>query len=501
LALNNQSKVSREKICLIALVSFVLFFSSGLTQVASSSFAVSGTTPAVVSTPVNLSGDSPTQATYPAVASSGSYVYVAWSEGSGGIKFRSSSNYGANWSPPLKSPAMNLSSEGGLYGPVQFPVMTANGSDVFVAWSQDWSSLGLEIFEASSVNNGTTFTVSQLTFSNGEGNTTEGGYIIPAIAASGPNVYVSFSGNGSKSTLSADGPNVGSGFSANSYVMSSNDYGMTWSAPHLYTHSVEDELAAWGNDAYAIADHTLAVSQNAGKTWKVVRANSTFLGDEPMIAAYGQYVYVVTELPYGPNRNETYIRAYISDDSGTKFTVIKDLSPTLNDSWAPMVGTYGDGHGVGGGVPFGQNGNNGSSAWVALRQYPGGAKGQVWVYTTTDGGESWSGPVSLSGTGTKGTAETFPFDVVSTDGQHVFVGWSHQVRSGYWTFTVGYSSDGGTTWTPPGGVDVSLNSKGEAGFEHDLAVAAISASGAYCYAVWQYMQGATDQVYFNAISV
>jgi hypothetical protein len=414
--------------------------------------------------PVNLSNDSPVDAEFPMVASVGSNVYVSWSESSGGIKFRASLDYGQQWLPSVSSPALTVSPQGGEYGIVQFPVMCANASDVFIAWSQAVGSSGLQIFEATSLNNGSSFSVTQLTFSDGEGSTTKGGYITPAIAASGPNVYVTFSGNGS-----------------NSYVMSSNNYGSTWGIPYLYSHSLEDEVAAWGNNGYALANRALAVSHNAGETWTASIYNATLKGDEPMIAVYESDVYVVSESSHVTG-NQGYIHAYVSNNNGDTFKTFNDFSPTVNDSWAPMVGAFGN------------------SSWVALRAHPGGPKGEVWVYTSSDGGQKWSVPYSLSGPGASGTSETFPFEVASTDGQNVFVGWAHQVSPGYWTFMVGASNDGGTTWSTPPGINTSQNANGEAGFENDLAVAAISSSGQYCYAVWQYRNATENQIFFGSIT-
>jgi hypothetical protein len=460
-----ESKPNFARVSLLAGIAvFVLLSALAAALLPALAAQSSNPTPTVA---VNLSNDSPTTATNPMVVSAGSYVYVAWSEAAGGIKFRYSPDNGSTWIPPLALPATTISYSVAPYGASQFPIMYANGSDVYISWSQDYGMKGLEIFVATSLDNGTTFTISQLTNTSGIGTTTKGGYITPAIAASGPNVYVTFSGNGS-----------------NSYVMTSNNYGLTWSKPTLYSSSLEDEVAAWGNNGYAIADHAVAATHNAGKTWKVVIGSKSFHGDEPMIAAYGPYVYVTTELPNGTNRADSYIRVYYSDDSGLKFNSIKNLSPLQNDSWAPMVGAYG------------------SSAWIAFRTYPGGAKGTIWEYTTTDGGQTWS-PMgnSLSGVGGKGSAETFPFEVVSTDGQNVFVGWSHQVKAGHWTFMVSASSNGGLNWSLPPGIDMSQNAKGEAGFEIDLANGAISSSGPNCYAVWQYKDGTTNQVYFASVTL
>jgi hypothetical protein len=159
------------------------------------------------------------------------------------------------------------------------------------------------------------------------------------------------------------------------------------------------------------------------------------------------------------------------------------LTNTVPDSWAPMLWAHGN------------------SAWIAERQNPGGSAGQVWVYTTTNNGTSWNNPVSLSGRGASGSAETFPYTVASSDQVNVFVAWSHQIRSGYWTFMISYSGDGGIHWTAPPGINVSKNNNGEAGRETDIATGAISSYGATCYAAWQYTSGTSNQIYYATVSM
>src|ERR1700730_8931000 len=75
--------------------------------------------PPVFSTPINLSNNS-AKAIDPNVQNVGSKVFVTWTEGSGGIKFRNSSNGGVTWSPPITSPALRISNKGGV---AQYPLM------------------------------------------------------------------------------------------------------------------------------------------------------------------------------------------------------------------------------------------------------------------------------------------------------------------------------------------------------------------------------------------
>ena len=401
-------------------------------------------------TAVNISNDS-AKAQFPDVVNVGDYVYVSWTEGSGGILFRASSDGGSSWSPPLTSPATRISPKGGT---TQYPLMSANGSDVYVTWSQTVSTTGLQLFVAASTNNGATFTVTQIT-----SGTSSNGFITPVVASWGSNVYVVYSGNGK-----------------NSYVVSSNNYGVTWSAPYHYAVTFEPEVAAVGNNAYAVADGIqFAVTHNAGATWTKV-LNEREMGDEPMIAASGTNVYIVAQsrTANGP------IWLLTSSNSGNSFAAARNINGSVLNNWAPMVGAYGN------------------SVWVAWHNNPGGSASQEWVTTSTNAGSSWSTPLSISGTG---HWVGWPFEVATTDGQNIFTMWPQQVTSSpdHWVIRVSYSSNGGTTWSAPPGIDASNNVNGQAAPENDIANGAISSYGATAFVVWQYTStSGTNQIYFAA---
>src|SRR5579862_1138588 len=80
----------------------------------------------------NLSNDT-YNAQYPMVANTGSNVYVVWTEESHGVYFRLSADGGSYWWPSLTVQGLRLSPTGGT---TSYPVITANGSNVYVAWSQ-----------------------------------------------------------------------------------------------------------------------------------------------------------------------------------------------------------------------------------------------------------------------------------------------------------------------------------------------------------------------------
>src|SRR5579872_739993 len=95
--------------------------------------------------PINLSHDGG-RALYPNVQSVGQHVYVVWTEGGRGIKFRTSPDGGITWFPPINMPALTISSPGGT---AQYPMMSANGSNVYIVWSQNLNP-GVQLFFANS---------------------------------------------------------------------------------------------------------------------------------------------------------------------------------------------------------------------------------------------------------------------------------------------------------------------------------------------------------------
>jgi len=400
---------------------------------------------------VNISADS-ASAQDPNVQNVGTHVYVVWTERSGGIKFRSSPDGGITWNPPLTKPPIRISNIGGT---AQYPLMSANGTNVYVVWAQTIGSSGLQIMEATSTNSGTSFNHPvQLTTGS-----PAGGYIGPVIASWGNNVYVAYDN-------SSNGQHA--------FVTCSSNAGLSWTRVHQYGVYHEAQIYAWGgNYVYAIADYgnSLAESSNNCGSFQNVNLTANIIS-EPWIWGYGPNVYAAWE---GKGAG-SFISYTKTNNYGAIWSAPTNFS--LIDAWAPMVGAFGN------------------SAWIAEQQRPGSSASQVFVFTTTNGGTSWSGPVSLTGKGSSTSDTSFPFNVATSDGKNVFVAWSLQVSSGYWVLHAAYSSNGGITWTPAPGINVSKNPSGEAGNNNDVANAEISAFGAHCYAVWQFISGASNQIYF-----
>ena len=407
-------------------------------------------------TPINISADT-ASAQDPIVQNVGTHVYVAWTERGGGIKFRASPDGGSSWIPPLNKPALKISNAGGT---AQYPVMSANGTNVYVLWAQTIGSTGLQIMEATSFNNGVSFTT-PLQLTKG---TVQGGFIGPSVASWGNNVYVGY----------YDDNTTGPGKQSWAICSASAGAPGTWTKPVQYANNHETQVAAWGGQyAYFVADGSVDVTTNNCATFTRARVSSP-LGSEPWVAAYGP-----NAIAGGSTKGNTSMIPFtFTNNNGKTWSKTADLNAT--NAWHPMMGAFGN------------------NFWIAVLQHPGGSAAAVSVFTSTNAGTSWNAPVSLSGQGAKNSNEGFPFNVATTDGQNVFIAWPQQISTGYWVMRVSYSGDGGVTWTPAPGIDVSQNTVGQAGNGADVANGAISAFGTHAYVTWQYINGASNQIYFTS---
>ncbi len=132
----------------------------------------------------------------PALAASGSNVYVAWTTRPSYINtsptsrrvvwVRSSPNEGTSWSAPTR-----LS---WLHGHVDFPVLAASGSDAWLSWTNRDNGV---IRLASTTNDGSTWTTRTIGTTSWGAKSAAGFRGFPAVGASGGNVVVSWIANAS----------------------------------------------------------------------------------------------------------------------------------------------------------------------------------------------------------------------------------------------------------------------------------------------------------------
>jgi hypothetical protein len=420
----------------ISAAAFALIF-----LVASIAGAASYASGPTFSTPLNLSNDS-NNAQYPMVANSGQHVYVVWTEESHGIFIRASSNGGATWNTALR-----LNPKGGA---TSYPVITANGSNVYVVWSQTVPSLGgvYQIYFAGSSNYGTSFSNATIVDTNSSVSS-----VTPVVAGYGSDVYVGWSNNGP------------------SYVRASTDGGLTWGPSFNLGTFHEPQLAAWGSNAYFISDGggaiDLGVSNNNGESWTTSTLSTS--GAEPWIAAAGSYVYVAWEQKHTSGTAPIY--GAISSNYGETFGPITVLSGSVINDWEPQLTS------------------TGNNVYLAFRSLNPEA---AWVTMSSNNGVTWTTPTDLSGTGNQ---VGWPLDV-AVSGNYAYTIWGASTTGTVWNAYTSYSTDGGSSWTPSGGVDLSFNTAGAAAPATDVASASIMANGAHAFAAWQSTQTGIEQIWF-----
>jgi hypothetical protein len=203
---------------------------------------------------------SPTRISYntyasnvPSIAASGSYVYVAWSdgtpvEGSGAtyeVWMRTSSDNGGSFGAPIRMTRNT--------GDSYLPFVAANGSYVYVAWDDFTSVSGSgsvpEVWMRVSSNNGASFG-SPIRITTNTGNS-----VNPSVAASGNYVYVAWQDNT---------PVSGSGSAYEIWMRVSSNYGASFGSAIRITANTGDSdfasVAATENHAYVAWEDWTSVS-------------------------------------------------------------------------------------------------------------------------------------------------------------------------------------------------------------------------------------------------
>ena len=349
---------------------------------------------------INVSVDS-ASAQDPNVQSVGNHVYVVWTERSGGIKFRSSVDGGVTWNPPLTKPALRISSVGGT---AQYPLMSANGSNVYVVWAQSIGGTGLQIMEATSLNSGTSFgTPVQLTTGSpvgglrGTSHSVVGEQRLCCIQR----ILQAFL----RYLQRQEGTRLALGLFLLHMVLIVN-LKLRWGGMNVYAHLLPRQHCREFQQLRTF--HEFALRPKISEPW---------------IWGYGPNVYAAWE-GKGSGSQITYTK---TNDHGATWSTPANFS--LVDVWAPQIGAFGN------------------SAWIAMQQHPGNSASQIYLFASTNGGTSWSAPISLSGAPAPGRDTSFAFTIATSDGKNVFVAWSQQLAPGHWVLRVSYSADGGSSWT------------------------------------------------------
>jgi hypothetical protein len=433
------------------LVSSLLFLGS-----AYASSSVSAVTAPVFSAAFNLSNDKGS-AIEPMDANVGSHVYVVWTEGKGGIFFRANSDNGTSgsWGPPLASPPLKISSG---TGGRQYPVISANGSNVYVAWTQNAAGVQ-QIFFSVSTDYGATFSTPKDI--DGEPSLQ---CLTPVIASWGNDVYVA------------------EACGSLSYVEGSSNAGVSWYPTFRYGLFHEPQLAAWGSNAYGISNQGLVVSNNNGLTWsdRTIPGNSGNPGGLPVtmseswIAAWGNNVYAAWET----KTSASMVQYVVSRDSGATFSAATELSKTLTDTWGPKIAVWGN------------------NVYITVTVHPASGSAQNYVYVSNNQAATFGSPIAISGTSTDiGTSLN-----VASAGNDVFAIWGREVSSGHWVTYATYSTNNGSSFVAAPGINISNNPTGTAANANDVSTGWVMSFGSAAFACWQYQPSSTanSQIYFSS---
>ncbi|HEU4821899.1 MAG TPA: sialidase family protein [Nitrososphaeraceae archaeon] len=275
----------------------------------------------------NNTGDS----TNPNVAISGSTMFVAWEDTTGGNReiLTMISSDGQNFTT-----VQNISR---TPGDSLNPKLAVSGKNVYVVWEDINDTGSGQIMFAKSSDSGATFTNAR-NLDNSTGDSTN-----PNIAVSGNNVYIVWEHVDTNSTA---GP-------LNSEVMfaKSSDSGATFTNARNLSNNTGDStnpnIAVSGNNVYIVweddttggAEIILVRSTNNGVNFVPARNMSNSLGEssDPRIAVSGSNVYVVwVDYSLGNSTNSD-IMLMRSINGGANFASAENLSNSPGQSSNPRI--------------------------------------------------------------------------------------------------------------------------------------------------------------------
>jgi hypothetical protein len=275
----------------------------------------------------NNTGDS----TNPNVAVSGSDMFVAWEDTTGGNReiLLISSLGGQNFTTVrnvTQTPGDSLN-----------PRLAVSGSNVYLLWEDTNNTGNGQIMFAKSSDRGATFT-SARSLSNATGDSTN-----PNVAVSGGNVYALWEQVNTNTTSDA----------ANSEVMfaKSSDAGTTFTSARTLSNnpgvSTNPNVAvsggnvyvAWEDDTAGGSEIILVRSTNNGVNFAPSRniSNSPGESSDPRIAISENNVYVVWEDYSLGNSTQSEIMLIRSTNSGANFVSAEDLSDSPGQSTDPRI--------------------------------------------------------------------------------------------------------------------------------------------------------------------
>jgi len=377
----------------------------------------------------NLDGQPSVPSSTPAIASTGSYVYAAWSMppmgGMNDIYFTRSTDNGANWGAPIR---IDLGDGSGAAHSVN-PRLACSGSYVYCMWADDRTTTR-EIFVNYSSNNGTTWLTNPIMLSSGTGNCTVP--IRGGLEATGSFVYACWEDDGgtpgSPSIYFANSTNWGAAWNA---TMQISDAGSASQMPFM-TYDATYVYVAWqdsrNSGMMGIDDIYFDYSSNNGATWQSPDVGPIDMGGIGIpasmvgLAAVGSYVYATwydsrfwgmgagdVFFSRSSNRGSTW-SSETHINLGSRPIAPQGLYPVIAAGNGYVNIVWPDQRAFG--IPniYTSYSTDNGATWLS-----GPDEADVYCVRSTDGGANWGAPVTVNDDGTN-YPQVLPWVVVKANG-------------------------------------------------------------------------------------
>jgi hypothetical protein len=268
----------------------------------------------------------------PAVALDGLNIYVVWSDetpGNNEIYFKKSTDGGLTWSAAKR---LTYSSSFSMS-----PAIAVSGSNIYVAWGEyDSATLGDEVYFKKSANGGNTWQTSKrLTYTSDDNYFP---FLSVDIAVQGANVYLAWHDDGPGNheiyfRKSVDGGANWQTAQRLTYTSGSSE------DPAIGVRNTAVYLA-WHDDTPGNDEVYFRKSNDGGTTWQSVKrlTNNSSWSQAAAIAVSVANVYM-TWNDGTPGNNEIYFRK--STDGGANWQTAQRLTFTAGESNCPSVGVNG----------------------------------------------------------------------------------------------------------------------------------------------------------------